>query len=76
VFFSVGLLEQRMAPRYPLVTDLRVFINRVERRKYKGLEFQVHFFEDETHLSVVPATISKGLRFVYSTPTPNTPAKP
>jgi hypothetical protein len=49
-----------------MVTDLRAFLDRLERRKYKGLEFQAHFFEDETHGSVVPATISRGLRFVYS----------
>jgi len=68
VFFSVGLLEQRMAPQMPMVTDLRAFLDTLDRRKYKGLEFQAHFFEGETHGSVVPATISRGLRFVYAAP--------
>ena len=72
VFFSVGVLEQRMAPQMPMVTDLRAFLGRVEKRGYKGLEFGSHFFDDETHGSVVPATISKGLRFVYSTSAPET----
>jgi uncharacterized protein len=65
-FFSVGLLEEQMGPRYPMVTDLRAFVQRLEHRKYKGLELQAHYFEDETHGSVVPATISRGLRFAYS----------
>ncbi len=70
VFFSVGLLEQRMAPQMPMVTDLRAFVSKIQRRHYQGLTFQAHFFDDETHGSVVPATISKGLRFVYSTSAP------
>jgi predicted alpha/beta superfamily hydrolase len=72
VFFSVGLLEQRMAPQMPMVTDLRAFVDRIQRRHYQDLAFQAHFFDDETHGSVVPATISKGLRFVYSTSAPGT----
>jgi predicted alpha/beta superfamily hydrolase len=76
VFFSVGLLEQRMAPQMPMVTDLRAFLDRVERRNYRGLELQAHFFDDETHGSVIPATISKGLRFVYSTSATNAASQP
>jgi predicted alpha/beta superfamily hydrolase len=72
VFFSVGLLEQRMAPKMPMVTDLRAFVDRIHRRHYQDLAFEAHFFDDETHGSVVPATISKGLRFVYSTSAPST----
>jgi hypothetical protein len=55
-----------------MVADLRTFIDRLERRSYKGLKFQAHFFDDEDHLSVIPATISKRLGFVYSTAAPNT----
>ncbi len=76
VFFSVGLLEQRMAPQMPMVTDLRDFLDRVRRRNYGGLELQAHFFDDETHGSVIPATISKGLRFVYSTSATNAASQP
>ena len=67
-FLAVGLLEQQMDPRYPMVTDLRAFVQRLEQRKYQGLELQAHYFEDETHGSVVGATISRGLRFVYAKP--------
>jgi uncharacterized protein len=65
-FLSVGVLERQLAPKYPMVTDLREFATRLQRRNYEGFQFQTHFFEDENHLSVVPATISRGLRFVYA----------
>jgi predicted alpha/beta superfamily hydrolase len=76
VFFSVGSLEQRLAPAYPMVADLQAFVDTLKRRNYNGLESQTHIFDDETHISVVPATISKGLRFIYPTPTPITPLQP
>ncbi len=64
-YFAVGLLEQMMAPQMPMVSDLREFTDRLKRRNYRGLEFEAHFFEDEDHGSVIPATVSKGLRYVY-----------
>ena len=76
VFFSVGLLEQRLAPTYPMVTDLQAFTGTLKRRQYKGLEWEAHVFDDETHISVVPATISRGLRFIYPTAAPNPPLQP
>ncbi len=63
VFFSVGLLEPG-----GMVGDLRAFIGTLEQRHYKDLEYQVHYFEDETHLSVIPVTIGRGLRYVYAKP--------
>ena len=65
VFFSVGLLEGGM------VDDLRAFIGRLEQRHYKGLDYQVHYFEDESHFSVIPATIGRGLRYIYSSSSPD-----
>ena len=75
VFFSVGVLEQQLAPKYPMVTDLQAFVARLKQRNYKDLEFRTHFFEEENHLSVVPETISRGLRFVYSS-APNPALQP
>jgi uncharacterized protein len=66
VFLSVGLLEEPS-----MVSDLRTFVATLERRRYQGLELQAQFFGDETHLSSVPAAISRGLRFVYSMSAPN-----
>ena len=55
--------------------DLRAFIGAPEQRHYKDLEYQVHYFEDETHLSVIPVTISKGLQYIYATPSSKAPGK-
>lgn len=60
-YFSIGLLEPAGQ-----VDDLRRWIVLLEERRYRGLEWSAHFFEDETHDSVVPATISRGLRYIYS----------
>jgi hypothetical protein len=55
-----------MAPEYPMVADLQKLTDILKRRQYKQLEFQEHIFDDETHVSVIPATVSKGLRFIYA----------
>ncbi len=67
-FLSVGVLEQQMAPTYPMVTDLQEFVERLNEHKYAGLQLQTQIFDDENHLSVVPATVSRGLRFIYASP--------
>lgn len=59
-----------MAPQMPMVSDLREFTDRLKSRNYRGFEFETHYFEDENHGSVIPATVSKGLRYVYSEPPP------
>lgn len=70
VFFSVGLRESS-----GMVGDLRAFIAMLEQRHYTDLEYEVHYFEDETHLSVIPVTISKGLRYIYAPPSSKAPRK-
>jgi hypothetical protein len=64
VFFSVGMLEGN-ATGPGMVGDLKAFISLLDQRHYQGLQYQVHYFEDESHLSVIPATISRGLRYIY-----------
>ena len=67
VFFSIGDLEEQDPDIYwgHMVSDLQRFVRVIEGRRYEGLEFELHVFEDETHTSVIPATISRGLRYVY-----------
>jgi predicted alpha/beta superfamily hydrolase len=67
VFFSIGELEEQNPEIYwgHMVTDLQRFVEAVEARQYEGLEYESHLFEDETHTSVIPATISRGLRYIY-----------
>ena len=38
----------------------------LEDRTYPGLNLTVHEFSGETHLSVIPATLSRGLREVFA----------
>jgi predicted alpha/beta superfamily hydrolase len=75
VFFSVGLLEQSGNAPGGMVGDLREFIGTLEQRHYKGFEYQVHYFEEETHYSVIPGTIGRGLRYIYAPASPNAPRK-
>jgi len=69
VFFSVGLLEQSGGGA-GMVSDLLELIRVLENRHYKEFDFQVHYFEDENHFTVIPATMGRGLRYIYS-PNPN-----
>jgi len=68
-FFSVGLLEDDVAHEPTgwglMITNLRKLVDVLEQREYDGFVWDVHFFEDETHGSVIPATISRGLRYIY-----------
>ena len=69
VFVSVGELEEPEGDEdlaeYAMVANAREFHGLLQTRQYEGLSLQFHIFEDETHVSVIPATISRGLRFVY-----------
>jgi predicted alpha/beta superfamily hydrolase len=67
VFFSIGELEEQDPDIYwgHMVSDLERFVEAVESRQYEGLEYESHVFQDETHTSVIPATISRGLRYIY-----------
>ena len=60
VFMSVGSLEGRSMT--PVMTD---FADSLKSRNYKGLKLTTHVFEDENHMSVVPAMISRTLRVLY-----------
>ena len=59
VFISAGTEEPRIASPVVWLQGL------LGSRKYPSLELEYHIFPDETHLSVIPATISRGLRYLY-----------
>jgi hypothetical protein len=48
-----------------MVTGMQTLAKTMQDRRYKNLEMKTHIFEDETHTSVAPATISRGLRVVF-----------
>jgi predicted alpha/beta superfamily hydrolase len=41
------------------------FVERMRSRNYAGLRIHCHNMPDETHISVPPAVISRGLRYVF-----------
>ena len=63
VFMSVGTLEDE-----EIQTELQRLDKVILERNYAGLEFRFYVFENETHLSVPAASISKGLRAVFAQP--------
>ncbi len=68
VFLSSGADEDGTGG-HPMATDFKAFAERLKARAYRGLDLQTHVFEGEDHGSVLGATLSRGLRFIYA-PTP------
>ena len=60
VFLSAGGAE-----RPAMLSNLTQFLDVLAKRRYEGLTFDSFIFEGESHVSVIPATISRGLRSVY-----------
>ena len=60
LFMSVASHE------HPLVTGVEQMAETLKSRNYTGLELTSVMFDDETHLSVVGQTFSRGLRAVFS----------
>ncbi len=69
LFVSVGGLEEdpnsdRLRP-YAMISNLERLTGILRARAYSGLQLESVVFPAETHLSVIPATISRGLRSVF-----------
>ena len=67
VFFSAGSLEELIDDPDPfnMISNLQQLVDILRGRKYEGLNINSYIFDDETHLSVVPAAISRGLRTIF-----------
>ena len=69
VFLSIGADE----PNTPvadiaclcMTRNFARLVDTLESRRYEGLEWTSHVFEGESHNSVMPPTISRGLRYIY-----------
>ena len=48
-----------------LLESLRRMVASLQSRMYPGLEVQTHVFEDESHVSAAPASISRALHTLY-----------
>ncbi|MBY0492453.1 MAG: hypothetical protein K2R93_21640 [Gemmatimonadaceae bacterium] len=60
VFLAAGELETRLGP------DTEAFAEQLRAHQYEGLTLQTVRFAGERHDPVIPATISRGLRFLYA----------
>jgi predicted alpha/beta superfamily hydrolase len=60
VFFAAGGNESAV-----MLDNLRAFVSQLARRRYEALEHTLHIFEGEGHDAVIPATVSRGIRYLY-----------
>jgi len=67
VFLSVGVLEETDSDEEWafMVSNFERLVRVLEEREYAGLDYEAHFFENETHNSVIAPGISRGLRSIY-----------
>lgn len=63
LYAGVGIREVNSERN--MVTDLQQFTGQLRTHGYEGLELQMHVLENETHNSVFPIVLTKGLRWVY-----------
>jgi len=68
VYFAVGEYEAvKPGSRYnkedDMVRDVRAFAGALKSRNYAGLKVTVTVIQDEDHLTVAPAVITRGLRW-------------
>jgi len=61
LFLSAGELEIENG----ILAATERMIAAIEAEKFEGLELKTHIFPDETHNSVIGATLSRGLRAVF-----------
>ena len=68
VFISVGGYEQngKAAQPYQMISNMHKFSDQLTQRNYPSLRLEKYEFEKETHLSVIPATFSRGMRVVLT----------
>lgn len=67
IFLSSGALEAIFEPEFAaMLSNVARLTELLTSRKYPGLKLISHIFDNETHLSVIPATMSRGLRAVFN----------
>jgi hypothetical protein len=57
-----------------MVDDLKEFAGKLKR--FPGLRTQLQVFEGETHNSVFPGAVTRGLRVVFDRPEGEGPVRP
>lgn len=65
VFLAAGSLEEAHDPRQGFVSNLYALEARLRQRAYPSLEMALRVFEGETHMSVFPGAVTRGLGEVF-----------
>lgn len=66
VFLSAGQFEAIGEPLHAgMLSNTARMVEVLNSRNYRGFSLDFHLFSNETHLSVIPATFSRGLRSVF-----------
>lgn len=61
VFTAVGSLEETV-----ILEPWDRFNDLIRGRAYEGLQWKTHRFEGETHISVWPSVITRGLKYIFN----------
>lgn len=64
LFLSVGSDEEAMAGQH-MVSNLRRLSSQIAAHRYQRLATETQVFNGDTHGSVIPLTVSRGLRSLY-----------
>ena len=74
VFLAVGSEEERadipMLAQFKMVSNLETLATRLGAREYPSLDVSRYIAEGESHTSVVPVGLTRGLRSVFRPPRP------
>jgi len=65
LFLSVGAREEEEGAVYGMVSNLAEMKRTLEARDYPNLDLSHTVFTEETHMSVYPASFSRGLRALF-----------
>lgn len=69
LMLSAGGREEKddplIRPSFRFVTNVKRLAKTLQERNYPGLKLTTRIFNDESHVSVIPATFSSGLRAVF-----------
>jgi hypothetical protein len=63
LFLSAGSRE--INSQWNVVEDLEKFYRQIAAHDYSSLAIQMMVFDDETHNSIFPSALTRGLRFIY-----------
>ena len=65
LYLSIGGLEELMDIRGRMVSNVYRLESMLRHRNYPGLNLSMDVFPEETHMSVFPASVTRGLRNVF-----------